>query len=197
MVKYISAKSASLNDIFKQIAPDFNSKLSAILKKASQPTWDLWELKGKAPKESDIKLIWIPRNANTTDPDDGEALPIQSTVTIYYAGTTDTKKTFYITITKTMCIKGFEDLDSLISSGTLEEYDKTEVGTEYIATSISDIENFEIINYDDWIDKPDAPAIIDLQYNESKSNAIKQSYEVPVDKIDETIQEFVDKYIDV
>lgn len=198
MVKYISAKSASLNDIFKEISPDFNSKLSSILKQASQPTWDLKEIKNKKPEEFGIQYIIVPDKNNPEDLTKATDTPVRSTVKMFYKGTTDTDKVFYIDITKTMCVRGFEDLENMVASGELT-FDHTENKSNYFNIApeyVEDIKDF-VRDWDDWIDSPEKNAIVDLQYNKSKSDIIKQSYEVPVDKIDEAIQEFVDKYIDV
>ena len=61
MVKYVSAASSkSFQSMLNEIAPDFNSKLSAILKSASNPTWDLTEMRNKEPQEFNVCLYINP-----------------------------------------------------------------------------------------------------------------------------------------
>ena len=200
MVKYISAKKAtSIQDLLNEIAPDFNSKLSALLKKASNPTWDLEEVRSKNAKESDLSYVWLA----TED----RYVPIKSTVKIYYRGITDTDKEFYTDITKTMCVKEFEDIDKLVSDKVLKKVEDTDgpdgalYEFDYVNGSVDgEGETWEdtyyediVKDWDNWIDAPNVKAKVDLFYNSGK---VKESKEVNVDQIDETIQDFVDKYID-
>ena len=201
MVRYISAKKAtSLNDILNEIAPDFNSKLSAILKKASQPTWDLEEIRSKAAEESDLSYVWLFHEDRWA--------PIKSTVKIYYRGITDTDKEFYVDITKTMCVVEFEDIDNLVNSkvlklvtptdgpdGTLYEFDYVNGSVDGEGETYEDEYYDDIVkDWDNWVDAPGVKAEIDLFYK--GKDRIKEHYEVNVDQIDETIQNFVDKYVD-
>ncbi len=213
MVKYVSAKGNAENPL-KEIAPDFNNKLSSILKKASQPTWDLEEIKDKKPEETDLVYFDIGLDSDT----EYEWVPIQSTVKMYYRGITDTDKIFYVDIVKTMVVRYMENWKSLLGNGFEEVEVTAEDGGDgkstYISVGIIEDEDREteiedvdgewtpalkqvtdyIKDWNDWVDAPNVPAQLVLQYNDGN---IKKSCEVPVDKIDNAIQKFVDTYIDV
>ena len=196
MVRYISAKKAtSIQDLLNEIAPDFNSKLSALLKKASNPTWDLEEVRSKNAEESNLFYIYMP--------EDDTDHPIRSTVKIYYRGITDTDKEFYVDIEKTMAVSEFEKIQELIADGTLQ-YDTEDYGTagkdedgniHMIFMNLDTAEEYwgYVKDWDNWVDAEGIKAKLDIQYNKTR---VKKHYEVPVDQIDETIQDFVDKYID-
>lgn len=215
MVRYVSAGSdtISLNDLLNKITPDFNNKLSSILKKASNPTWDLEEIKSKEPEETNIVYFDIGTEISE-DGDDYDWVPIQSTIKLYYKGITDSDKIFYVDIEKTMVVRYMENWKGLLGKGFTEiDVDGAEPTDTYISIGAEageempdadevggqKVSQFEqILNYikdwDDWVDAPGIAAKLDIQYNDAN---IKEHYEVPVDKIDETIQKFVDKYIDV
>ena len=55
--------------MLNEIAPDFNNKLSAILKSASNPTWDLTEMRNKEPQEFNVVYISIPDPESHKNPD--------------------------------------------------------------------------------------------------------------------------------
>ena len=199
MVKYISAASSkSFQSMFNEITTDFNSKLSTILKSASNPTWDLTEMRNKDPKESDIVYVSIPDFESPDNPDKVKDFPIYSTVKMFYQGVTDTDKKFYVTIEKTMCVRGFEDMDNLISHNYLKFIDKEhyEVPVEHSNDVLDYVQDWR-----DWVDAPNRKATVELQYNGGSitdAGANKtETTEVPPEQIDETIQKFVDKYIDV
>ena len=199
MVKYVSAASSkSFQSMLNEIAPDFNNKLSAILKSASNPTWDLTEMRNKEPQEFNVVYISIPDPESPNNPDKVTDFPIYSTVKMFYRGITDTDKEFYVSIEKTMCVRGFEDISDLLSHNYLKLIDKEhyEVPVEHS----NDILNY-VQDWRDWVDAPNRKAMVELQYNggsmtDAGANKV-ETIEVPPEQIDETIQKFVDKYIDV
>lgn len=199
MVKYVSAASSkSFQSMLNEIAPDFNSKLSAILKSASNPTWDLTEMRNKEPKEFNVVYISIPDPESPDNPDKVVDFPIYSTVKMFYRGITDTDKEFYATIEKTMCVRGFEDMDDLLSQGYLKPIDKEhyDVPVEHSNDILDYVQDWR-----DWVDAPNRKAVVELQYNggritDTEANRT-ETVEVIPEQIDETIQKFVDKYIDV
>lgn len=203
MVRYISAKGKSLDQFMKEIAPDFNSKLSAILKAASRPTWDLQEIRSKEPEETNTVYFYTEK--------DNKDHPVMTTIKMYYKGKTDSGKTFYIDITKRMCVQCKDEtlidkkfITDAVANDKIKlvTHDKTgdyyefmyvngEVdgeGETWEETIVDDIGDWDV-----WTDCPDIQVGLNLSYPTDK---VEEHYDVDVDKIDETVQSFVDTYID-